>query len=56
MYVMLGCDIETFKKNIESQFEEEMSWENYGDWEIDHIIPIKFNGPTHYGKKIIIRS
>lgn len=34
---------EEFKKYIESQFTEGMSWENYGNkkecWSIDHIIP-----------------
>ncbi len=49
----LGCDIETFKKHIEDEFEEEMSWENYGKsssqtrrWQIDHITPIKYGNPT----------
>jgi len=29
-------------KHLESQFKEEMNWDNYGKggWEIDHIIPI----------------
>jgi len=53
MYVMLGSDIETFKQHIESQFEEGMSWDNYGEWEFDHIIPIKFNDPTI--KQVITR-
>ena len=35
----LGCNIETFKKHIEQQFTEGMSWENYGEWHIDHKIP-----------------
>lgn len=42
----LGCDIATFKIHIESQFEEAMNWNNYGEWHIDHIIPIKYNNPT----------
>ena len=25
--------------HIEKQFTKNMSWENYGEWEIDHIIP-----------------
>ena len=37
---MLGCDWDYFKKHIESQFEQGMSWSNYGKWEIDHVIPI----------------
>ena len=37
---VLGCDIETFKKYLESNFKEGMNWENYGSyWHIDHIKP-----------------
>lgn len=40
----LGCSIEEFKRHLESQFEENMSWSNYGrgvnKWNIDHIIPL----------------
>ena len=36
---LIGCDIEQFKKHIESQFEEGMTWDNYGEWEVDHIRP-----------------
>ena len=39
----LGCNIERFKKHIEQQFTEGMSWENYGEWNIDHKIPLKYN-------------
>ena len=39
----LGCNIETFKKHIEQQFTEGMSWENYGEWHINHKIPLKYN-------------
>lgn len=36
------------KKHLESQFDEKMSWDNYGSyWHIDHIIPIAaFNFET----------
>ena len=39
---ILGCDWETFKKHLESQFQEGMTWDNHGinGWHYDHIIPI----------------
>lgn len=38
---IIGCDYNYFIKHIESQFTEDMSWNNYGtEWDIDHIIPI----------------
>ena len=38
----LGCQINQLVEWIESQFEDGMTWENYGKygWEIDHIIPL----------------
>ena len=42
----LGCNIETFKKHIEQQFTEGMSWENYGKWHTDHKIPLKYKKPS----------
>ena len=41
----LGCNIETFKRHIEQQFTEGMSWENYGNRHIDHKTPLKYNKP-----------
>jgi hypothetical protein len=37
---MLGCDYQTAFKHIESRFKKGMSWDNFGDWHIDHIIPL----------------
>ena len=42
----LGCNIETFKKLIGQQLTEGMLWENYGEWHIDHKIPLKYNKPS----------
>ena len=38
----LGCSIEELKIYLESQFQDNMSWDNYGlkGWHIDHIIPL----------------
>ncbi len=38
----LGCDIATFRTHLESTFKENMTWENQGEWEIDHIIPVAY--------------
>ena len=27
------------KEHLESQFEDWMTWDNYGDWHVDHIFP-----------------
>jgi hypothetical protein len=53
----LDCDIEFYKKHIEDQFEEGMSWENRGEWHIDHTIPIKYreNGEEPSLEEIIKR-
>ncbi len=37
---MLGVDWEVCKAHIERQFIKGMSWDNQGDWHIDHIIPL----------------
>jgi hypothetical protein len=36
---LIGCSIDKLKKHLEKQFTKEMSWNNYGLWEIDHIRP-----------------
>lgn len=36
---LVGCNIEEFKKYLESMFVDGMDWGNYGLWHIDHIIP-----------------
>ena len=48
--LILGCSFQDFKEHLESQFEDWMSWDNYGNcngisnkpnmsWDIDHYIP-----------------
>ena len=42
IFKYLGCSVEEFKIYLEKQFDQNMSWENYGTyWEIDHIKPIE---------------
>lgn len=36
---LLGCDLVFLKNHLQSRFTEDMTWLNYGKWEIDHIKP-----------------
>lgn len=36
---LLGCSPSELKLHMECQFQEGMTWENMGDWHIDHIRP-----------------
>jgi hypothetical protein len=36
----LGFTAYELRKHMENQFKPGMSWDNYGEWEVDHIIPI----------------
>ncbi len=38
---MLGCSMQQFLEHISQQFKDGMSFENYGEWHLDHIKPIK---------------
>jgi len=40
IFKYLGCDIIVLKQHLELQFKEGMNWDNYGDWHVDHIIPL----------------
>jgi hypothetical protein len=39
---LLGYTLEDLKNCLENQFKPGMSWNNYGNWHIDHKIPISF--------------
>lgn len=36
----LGCSVAELIKHIELQFQDGMSWDNHGEWHIDHIKPL----------------
>lgn len=37
---LLGCSIDKAFTHLENQFTEGMTWDNHGEWHIDHIIPM----------------
>jgi hypothetical protein len=39
-FTLLGYSIEELMVHLEKQFTEGMTWENYGQWHVDHIRPI----------------
>lgn len=41
----LGYSAEDLVKHLERQFLRGMSWENMGEWHIDHIVPLASFGP-----------
>ena len=42
LWEILGYTYQEFTKYIEKRFQLGMTWDNHGEWEIDHIIPISF--------------
>mgnify|MGYP006100626423 CR=1 FL=1 len=37
---LVGCEISVLRKHMEDQFEEGMTWDNYGsEWVVDHVKP-----------------
>lgn len=37
---ILGCSWKEFVLHMEKQFKDGMTWQNRGEWHIDHIIPL----------------
>lgn len=51
---LLGCTISFLHDHLEFQFDDKMTWDNYGSyWHIDHIIPcasFNMSDPEHQRK------
>ena len=44
---MIGCDKFKLRKHLENKFTENMSFDNYGKWEVDHIKPTSLCDPNN---------
>lgn len=54
-FTYLGYSLEHLINHLEGKFKEGMSWQNYGEWHIDHIIPIsafEFTSPMDLDFKL----
>jgi hypothetical protein len=40
VFVYVGCSVDELRKHLESQFEPGMTWDNYGEWHVDHKRPL----------------
>ncbi len=36
---LIGCSVPEFRAHLEKRFKPGMTWENYGEWHVDHIRP-----------------
>lgn len=41
-YEYIGCSPGFLRNHLESLFKPGMSWENYGQWHVDHIVPLSW--------------
>lgn len=37
---ILGYTADDLRQHLERQFAKGMSWDNYGEWHVDHIVPV----------------
>lgn len=44
-----GYFVSDLRRHIERQFRHRMSWDNYGKWHIDHIVPLDAFDIQEYG-------
>lgn len=44
-FEILGYSLDELRAHLERQFTKGMSWDNYGEWHVDHIVPLaEFGG------------
>jgi hypothetical protein len=55
-FSMLPYTFEQLLERLESQFKPGMTWENYGEWEIDHIKPDSWFQYDSYSDEDFIKS
>jgi hypothetical protein len=41
-FSIIGCTIDDLRLHLESKFQSGMSWQNYGQWHVDHKQPLAF--------------
>jgi len=51
----LGCDIDFYRKHLESTFLSGMTWENQGEWHIDHTTPLGYKGGGDINLDVVIK-
>jgi hypothetical protein len=39
---LLGCSWKQAMAHIENQFKDGMTWDNYGKWHVDHVVPLAY--------------
>lgn len=37
---LLGYSVEELIQHLENKFTPQMNWDNYGEWHVDHIVPL----------------
>jgi len=53
---LLGCTVEKYRAYLEAKFLPGMTWDNHGEWHVDHIIAVsRFNLSTKAGQRAAFR-
>lgn len=55
-FSMLPYSFEELLERLESNFQPGMSWDNYGEWEIDHIMPDSWFSYGSYEDEDFLKS